>query len=321
MPAEAPKPAVTICIPTRNHLPMLRQTLAALGRQTDLRLFQVVVCDDGSTDGSYEELQSLRPGFDLRWVQSGGRGSGAARNVAAAAAEGEVLIFLDDDQLANPNLVAAHLAVQRREGPALVQGPYPLAPGCDRAGTSLVYQQGQDVTLWKLVRPGLLARHVWGANLSVTAATWREVGGFDETLLRNQDLDFGIRVSALGVPLVFEPAAFSHHLHRLSRAGFRRQEFQTGRDLVRIAQKHGLALEALLGPGRGLADRLAVLAWARAPAVADRAGRLLSGSLALADASNVRTAQLITARLLRRFYLMGGVTAETRDSAIPPQLA
>jgi hypothetical protein len=46
---------------------------------------------------------------------------------------------------------------------------------------------------------------LWGMNISVRRQTSADVGGYDEGLRRSQDLDFGLRVVAAGVPLVFEP--------------------------------------------------------------------------------------------------------------------
>src|SRR2546422_11547556 len=109
-PPEVPEPAprlrASVCIPTRNRADILRLTLEGLARQSVARdRLQVVVGDDGSTDPTITMLQAFPAGFDLRWTGSGGRGSGAARNAAARVATHEVLIFLDDDQIASPDLV------------------------------------------------------------------------------------------------------------------------------------------------------------------------------------------------------------------------
>jgi glycosyltransferase involved in cell wall biosynthesis len=72
-----------------------------------------VVADDGSTDGTFDMLRCMRAGYELIWTHVNGRGSAAARNAAGRLARHQVLIFLDDDQIASPGLVAAHLEVQR----------------------------------------------------------------------------------------------------------------------------------------------------------------------------------------------------------------
>ena len=107
---EAASPRIlraSICIPTRNRAELLRLTLESLDRQTiSADRFEVIVGDDGSTDETVAMLGGLRPRYPLTWRRATGSGPGAARNAAAGAAENDVLIFLDDDQLASPDLVA-----------------------------------------------------------------------------------------------------------------------------------------------------------------------------------------------------------------------
>jgi glycosyl transferase family 2 len=246
-----------------------------------------------------------------------GRGSGSARNAAARVASHEVLIFLDDDQVASPMLVEAHLLAHERHGAVIVQGDYPLAPGYDRDGASLIFERSRR-SIGIDRAPGVRFC-LWSGNFSVRRATWLQAGRFDESLPRSQDLDFGLRVADLGVPMVIEKRARSNHLHRVSPAGFRRQCFTEGRCMVRISRRRGVPLESLRG-GRvdRTADRVIKRFWLRYPRSADLVGRWLGGMLWLADRLRLRPAQLLSARLLRRFHALGGIALET---AAPPQPA
>lgn len=317
------KPRASVCIPTRNRRYLLAGTLRSLEAQSvGPGRLQVVIADDGSTDGTAEYLDQLAFKLPIERVSLPGRGGGAARNAAASRARGDVLIFLDDDQLCSSELVAAHLAVHQRFGDVLVQGLYPLAAGCNRRGTSLVYQWAQSRTLSAL-SPLVVGGfwHVWGGNISVRRATWARAGGYDEQLPRSQDLDFGLRVAGLGVPFVFEPRALSYHVHSISAAGFRRQHFSEGRTMARLSAKHGLPIGGLLGGRYGrLADRLASLAWRLNPAAAHRIGVAIGSSLWAADTLGLPSAQLAAARLLRRYFEVGGITAETLSLALPRSL-
>jgi len=305
----------SVCIPTRNRADILRLTLESLNRQSVARdRLQVVVGDDGSTDTTLNMLAAFAAGFDLRWTGSGGRGSGAARNAAARVASHEVLIFLDDDQIASPDLVVAHLEAHERFGVVIVQGDYPLAQGRHRGGASLIYEQAR--VNWMTLTHGTDYRHLWGANFSVRQKTWAEVFGFDEDLPRNQDQDFGLRVTDLGVPLITSPRALSHHLHRVSIAGLRRQSFDTGRCMVRISRKRGVPVEVLLAspidrPVDRPLDRLVSRFWRWSPRWSAAGGRAASGLLWAADRLRLRPAQVLSARLLRRFHFLGGIAVES----------
>src|SRR5207245_1073308 len=82
-----------------------------------------------------------------------------------------------------------------------------------------------------------VAFRLWGANFSVRREMWAQVGGFDERLPRSQDLEFGLRLADLGLSMMVEPRALSHHLHAVSAAGFRRQCLDEGRCMVRSSRK------------------------------------------------------------------------------------
>jgi glycosyltransferase involved in cell wall biosynthesis len=312
-----------VCIPTRNRADVLKLTLESLNHQTVAREhLQVVVGDDGSTDGTLHVVRRIQAGYELMWTGVNGRGSAAARNAAARLARNEVLIFLDDDQIASPGLVAAHLEMHRRLGNVLVQGDYPLATDCDRGGASMIIERSRQQALGLVNQADERSFHLWGGNFSVRRETWARVGGFDHDLARNQDLDFGLSVAALGVPIKAESRALTHHLHRVTRAQFRHQNFTAGRCLVRISRKHDLPLEAALcGPIHGPLNRVLEQIWLRWPRLADSAGRCLTGVLWVADMVGMTGAQLLASRLLRRFYAVGGITVESASRMPPIALA
>jgi glycosyltransferase involved in cell wall biosynthesis len=302
----------SVCIPSRNRADLLKQALESLDRQSLAPdRYDVVVTDDGSTDGTDAMLRTLRPGFRLRWTRLEGRGSGAARNAAARLAEGDVLIFLDDDQIAEPDLVAMHLAAHETRGVVIVQGDYRTA---DRDGASRNFERSRMRVL-RASESGAIPFHLWGGNFSVRRDTWAQVGGFDETLPRSQDLDFGLRITDLGIPHLIERRAASHHRHRVSPAGYRRHCFNEGRCMVRIARKRGVPVASLLGVVDRPLDRIVTRFWQRFPRGADLAGRGLAGLLWLSDGVRIVPAQMAAARLVRRFHELGGIVGETAAPA------
>lgn len=300
----------SICIPTRNRPELLWRTLESLNAQSvEFDRFQVIVGDDGTTDATMPLLRGFKSHYQLGSAWVGGRGSGAARNAAASAARHEVLIFLDDDQIASPDLVAAHLRAQECLGPAIVQGNYPLAAGWDRRGASLIVERSR--------RQGVRAtlqgkgRGLWGGNFSVPRSVWLEVGGFDEGLARHQDLDFGLRVARLGVPMVVEGAALSQHLHCGDPDEFRRHSLEQGRCPVRISKKLGMPLGTTSPSAVDRAvDRWVTECWRRYPRQAEVIGRVLTAALRTSDSLQLRPAQLLVARLVGRFHRLGGMALE-----------
>ena len=105
---------LSVVIPTMNKVSLLKQTLTALEAQ-ELRpgvAWEVVVVNDGSTDGTGAFLDSFAANFKVPMVvvtPPGNVGRARARNQGARAAQGDWIVFLDDDIVAPPGLLLAHL--------------------------------------------------------------------------------------------------------------------------------------------------------------------------------------------------------------------
>lgn len=108
---------VSIIIPTYNRSSTLSALLRNLTRQEQPPSFEVIVCDDGSTDHTAKVCASFQNSLALSYFFQEDRGFRAskARNIGIEHAKGDVLIFLDDDCLPSPNFIAAHWRQQVKE--------------------------------------------------------------------------------------------------------------------------------------------------------------------------------------------------------------
>src|SRR6266550_3444939 len=101
-----PLPSLSVIVASRNRRDLLRRCLDSLCRQTcDPASYEVIVADDGSTDGTAETVERLRTPFALRLLRLEQAGQAAAQNAAIEASEGEICLILDDDVIASPELV------------------------------------------------------------------------------------------------------------------------------------------------------------------------------------------------------------------------
>src|SRR5215813_8372071 len=107
---------LSVVIPTYNRAESLRRCLLALGQQTQSAAdFEVIVVVDGSSDGTCAMLERLSTPYQLVVIeQQPNQGAAVARNRGAERASGKYCLFLDDDIVAGPALIAEHLAGQRR---------------------------------------------------------------------------------------------------------------------------------------------------------------------------------------------------------------
>jgi|CXWL01.1.fsa_nt_gi glycosyltransferase involved in cell wall biosynthesis len=99
---------LSVVIPTHNRLDVLPEVLAALERQQDAPRFEVIVVDDGSTDGTAEWLDRQHLGFTFLVLHQANQGPAMARNTGVLAAHGRRVAFLGDDTVPAPGWLAAH---------------------------------------------------------------------------------------------------------------------------------------------------------------------------------------------------------------------
>jgi peptidoglycan/xylan/chitin deacetylase (PgdA/CDA1 family)/GT2 family glycosyltransferase len=274
---------LSVIIPTRDRRELLLRCLAALREQTqDPDTFEVVVVDDHARDGSAEAVAALEVPFGLRVVQmTDETGIAAARNAGIDSARGDLCIFLDDDLIPDPALVAEHAAAHAREERIYAIGrvthvPPPRGDWYERAFAE-VFNEHFD---------GLEARPLtWTAvwqNLSVTRADLLSVGGLDSTLPINVDIELGFRLSRSGMEARYLPRAHAVQDDRKTRADRLAAEWRQGASCIELSRRHPEVLPVLLGsfedvPPRQLVLRRALIAL-RVPArLLARAGALIPG--------------------------------------------
>ncbi len=170
---------VAVIVPTWNAGRMLREALDSVAAQTVLPT-QVVVVDDGSTDGSVEAV-SADPAVML--IRQSRSGTAAARNKGIARADADLVAFLDADDLWPPGSLSVRIAALREAG----------ADGC----YGVVEEFLDPAGLSRPVRPRCAAR-VPGSIL-VTREALARVGGFDVSLPGGEAVDWVARFDALGL--------------------------------------------------------------------------------------------------------------------------
>ncbi len=229
-------------IPTRDKLPLLERTLSALWRQAlDASEWDVVVVDDASGDGTGARLQSLRGEWGGRLAviaPARNVGRAAARNLGARAATGEAVLFLDDDIIAPPDLLDAHLALLSRHPGDGTIGLVRTAPDLVDA-SHFHYLDTRGVA--KTVGDTVPARYLVTQNTAVPRAAFLEAGGFDESFRAYgfEDMDLGFRLEDAGV--VFRPlrSPVPEHVHHHTLAQWLAKKRECGHGpLQHLARRH-----------------------------------------------------------------------------------
>jgi GT2 family glycosyltransferase len=215
---------LSVVIPTLGRPALLARALDRLDAQTE-RDFEVIVVADAA-ERDLEALDRAVAGRARR-LQAERPGASAARNVGWRAAECDLLLFLDDDILAEPRLVAQHLAWHRRhpEAEVGVLGHVRWADELDVTPFMRWLEHGIQFDY-----PGIEGEEAgWGrfytANVSVKRELVARAGGFEEERLPfgYEDLDLALRMRDLGFRLLYNRAAVAEHLHPMDLAFWRRR--------------------------------------------------------------------------------------------------
>jgi hypothetical protein len=286
-------PVVSIVIPTRNRCASVTRLLRSLaGHRSDSPAFEVIVVDDGSTDGT---PVSLPPGgwpFPLQIVQQDNSGAAVARNAGARAAVGDLLLFLDDDVKPEPGLVAAHVGVHGNGEDLVAVGDLP--PITAEGGFL-----GPILRFWwasmqePIRRPG--HRHTFSdllsGHFSIRRAQFERLGGFDEQLRCREDYELGYRVIAAGLRLRFMAAPVAYHYDDTNIPKVTRRKLDEGIADVHLLKRHPALARSLplwhRSSGRRLERRLIRQAWGSARGGAATA-RAITAMLPLIEAAGMR---------------------------------
>jgi glycosyltransferase involved in cell wall biosynthesis len=201
---------VSIVIPSYNRAWLLGRCLDHLASQDyPLRLFEVIVVDDGSNDETQQEVSSKNRGLILHYLRSSHRvGPAAARNQALEKVNGNVVLFLDSDVLAPPSLVRRHVRAHQTHPRIFLDGPVVEI-------TSKKDVENPPFHSW---RTKLLAfLDVAGAafitaNTSVTRQELARAGGFDEKFVWAwEDIELGHRLRQQGLRRMKDRGAYVLH--------------------------------------------------------------------------------------------------------------
>jgi len=236
-------PFISVVIPTHNRKEMLPRALEGLAAQTYPEdRYEVVVVDDGSTDGTAELLRQFSlPHLRLRHIASEARGPAAARNLGLQQAGGEVILFTGDDCIADADLLLHHGRRHSREDGIAVLGYVDWHPECRL--DSLMHFLGHYVqTAYPRMgdpeRVG--AGHFYTSNVSARKEHLLQAGGFDEDFrwAAYEDVELGLRLAGIGVRLVLERAAITYHHHQHTWQSIAGRQRAVGRAAVVFARKH-----------------------------------------------------------------------------------
>ncbi|MBD2576356.1 glycosyltransferase [Oscillatoria sp. FACHB-1406] len=234
----------SIVIPTYNRKPILEKCLDALETQrlaqnSALEGYEIIVVDDGSTDGTLDWLKANPERFPhLKLFEQEHCGPAAARNLGVERATGDTIIFIDSDLVVTENFLQAHTD-------ALVKGER-------EQGNNRIFTYGAVINTCNFENPtsepykitDFSAAYFATGNVAIARHWLLEAGLFDTRfqLYGWEDLELGVRLKQLGLKLIKCPEAVGYHWHppfRLDQLpSLVKKEEERGRMGILFYQKH-----------------------------------------------------------------------------------
>jgi len=183
-------PEVSVIIPAYNRCAMLLEAIASVLAQS-ASAFELIVIDDGSTDGTSENERLRRMSETIRIERIDHRGPAAARNRGVALARAPLIAFLDSDDLWSPTKLERQLAFMRDN------------PGCAISQTSEIWiRNGRRVNpahrhrkrAGDIFIDSLRTCLIGMSSVMIRAELFRSSGGFDEHMTAAEDYDLWLRI-------------------------------------------------------------------------------------------------------------------------------
>lgn len=230
-----PEKTVSVIVPCFNEAGTIRLLLDAIGVQTyPCERIEVLIADGRSTDRTREEIQfwsAAHPDLQVRIVDNPDRAIPAALNRAIEAATGEIIVRLDAHCVPNPDYIercVAGLAAGLGEN---VGGRWEILPGGKSwAARSIAAAASSPIGVGDAKyryseNGGIVDTVPFGAY---RRETLERLGGYDESLLSNEDYDLNVRIRKSGGKIYFDPAIRSVYFARSSFAALAKQYYRYG---------------------------------------------------------------------------------------------
>lgn len=233
----------SVVIPTYNRKAILEKCLTALENQVisddKVNGYEIVVVDDGSTDGTVDWLKANQTQFPhLRLWEQNHLGPAAARNLGVEKAQGETIIFIDSDLVVTEQFLQAHADA--------------LSKGTKQLNSDRLFTYGAVINTCNFEDPtsepykitDFSAAYFATGNVAIAKKWLEKAGLFDNRfqLYGWEDLELGVRLKQLGLKLIKCPEAVGYHWHppfKLEQIpNLIDKEIQRGRMGVLFYQKH-----------------------------------------------------------------------------------
>jgi GT2 family glycosyltransferase len=238
-------PHISVILPTSNRAALLEYALASLADQsTPIDQYEVVVVDDGSTDGTPGVCKRYAALMSLKYVRIANSGISAAKDQGILAAASPILLFFDDDDVADGHLLQQHLETHEEhpQENIAVLGYTTWAPTLRLTPVmEYVTDIGQFLFAYRDLEDGQLLdfTYFWGGRSSCKRSLLMRNGKFDRRFSSIlEDIELGYRLSRKGLRVKFNRFAVNYMIRPVTFDSFCQRCERQGQALYLLNRLH-----------------------------------------------------------------------------------
>lgn len=237
----------SIIIPVRNQKNSLLAALNSLRRQIKKpRDFEIVICDDDSSDGTGDTVKKLRyPIFFKYFINTPPLGRAGNRNQGVERSAGKRLIFIDGDMVPDENYITSMIGDGNLDDAKVgwaLPAPEEKLNGLGR----YLYSRGRYI--YKDKDSHLPGRLFTSNNFMISRENFEKLSGFDMAFSGwgGEDIDFGLRLEKSGISIKNVPDALTYHYHNRTIKSLMSDFYEFGENsFVILIEKHPEFLEQI----------------------------------------------------------------------------
>jgi GT2 family glycosyltransferase/glycosyltransferase involved in cell wall biosynthesis len=244
-PSRRKHPRISVVIPTFNRAKMLSKTLASFAAQSIAKhRYEVVVVDDGSEDTTPDVCRGFAARIQLTYQHIDNSGISTAKNTGVLASRGKILLFFDDDDIADPHLLEEHLKAheQHPQENVAVLGYTSWAPTLSITPLMrYITEIGRFLFAYGDLKDGQMLdfTYFWGGRSSCKRSFLNKRGIFNPNFrFGSEDVELGYRLSKFGFRVVFHRAAVSYMTRPVTFEEFCNRCERQGESLFLLSQLH-----------------------------------------------------------------------------------
>lgn len=220
------KPLISVIVTCYNKEEIIADCIESILNQ-NLQDYELIVVDDGSTDGSFGLINQFRGDPKLKIIRTDHMGIPGAKNLGAKNAISNILLFLDGDCTLDRNMLSELLTAFIETGADCVGGELRALNNYNILARTIELMQNEIERKWP-----------FGANVAYKKEVMEKMGGFNEKMERGEDAELFLRVKKSGFKCVINRKVCAKTLKPSSVSEFFMQRFRWGMGFAQLTERH-----------------------------------------------------------------------------------